>query len=484
MSTEPLLLAGAVLILAGALLSITSTRFGVPSLVLFLFLGMAAGSEGIGGIEFDDTALAQQYGVVALAFILFAGGLGTEWSRIRPVLAPGVALASVGVALSAGLLGGMATLVLDLSLTQGMLLGAIIASTDAAAVFSILRSRGVAVRPRLTSLLELESGSNDPAAVFLTVAVIGVIQSDGTGPIGVVGLFVLQMVVGAAAGWALARGAAWVINTVRLEYDGLYPVITIAFVLFTFEGVSTIGGSGFLAAYVAGVTLADTEFLHKRSLTLFHDAIAWLMQISMFVLLGLLVFPSNLGPVALPGLAVAAMLMFVARPLATVVTLLPFRVPRREVAFVSWVGLRGATPIILATFPVVEGIDGADTIFDVVFFVVLASVLVQGSTIPRAARLTGVAAAERRDHVLATEITLTGEAGHDLHDVEVPEGSRAAGVSLVALHLPPGALIVLLHRGDDTLVPEGRTILRAGDRLTVFADAERLAAVRRLVGPR
>jgi potassium/hydrogen antiporter len=480
---EPMIIVAAALLLTGALLSKTSSRFGVPSLLLFLFLGMVAGSEGLLGIEFDDFELASQVGVIALAFILFSGGLSTDWSRIRPVIAPGAALATVGVALSAGLLGALAALILGLELVEGMLLGAIIASTDAAAVFSIMRSRGLGVEGRLKPLLELESGSNDPAAVFLTVGIIGLIQADGPGVLGLSGVFVLQMGLGIVVGWVAARLGVWVINTVRLDYDGLYPVMTVAFVLLVFEGTAWIGGSGFLAAYVAGLTFANSDLLHKRSLTHFHDAIAWLMQIAMFVILGLLVFPSDLGPVAIQALAVALFLMFVARPLAVVITALPFRMPMRHIGFVSWVGLRGATPVILATLPVVEGIEGADTIFNVVFFVVLTSVLIQGSTIPLAARMLGVDAPDDPKGYWI-EAALAGDSGHDLHELVVPRDSPADGVAVVGLHLPADSLIVLIQRGGEVVVPQGRTELFVGDRLLVMADEGTLPEVRSIIGLR
>lgn len=480
MSTEPLLLVGALLLLGGVFLSKTSSRFGVPSLLLFLGLGMLTGSEGIVGVEFDDFELAQRFGVVALAFILFAGGTTTSWPSVRPVLFQGVALASVGVVLSALVLGISSMFVLGLGLDEAMLLGAIVASTDAAAVFSILRSKGIGIQGGLKPLLELESGSNDPAAVFLTVGMVGLIEADGTGLAGLAGGFVFQMVFGALAGLVLARLAVRVINHVTLDYDGLYPVLMLAFVLLTFEGTALLGGSGFLAVYVAGLSLADSEFLHKRSLFRFHDALAWLMQIAMFVLLGLLVFPSRLPDVALPALAVAFVLMFVARPLAVFVTLLPFRMPWRHTAFVSWVGLRGAAPIILATFPVVAGVEGAEVIFNVVFFVVLTSVLCQGTTIAAAARIFDVDAPEDEEGSYALEAVLSGDAGPDLHEVVVDEGSLADGTTIVNLGLPPEVLVVLLQRGADWVVPQGGTVVRAGDHLLVMAEGDNLDAMRQV----
>jgi len=472
MAAEPVVLIAAVLLLGGVLLSKTSSRFGVPSLLLFLVLGMLAGSEGVLGIEFDDVELARSVGVVALAFILFSGGLSTRWREISPVLVPGIALATIGVLLSAVVLGWLASLILELDLLEGMLLGGIIASTDAAAVFSILRSRGVRLNGRLRAMLELESGSNDPAAVFLTVGFISLLQADGTTPLGLAASFVVQMSVGIVAGVLLAKGAVAVINRLRLEFDGLYPVATFAFVLAMFEVVTWVGGSGFLAAYVAGVTMANSEFLHKRSLLRFHDAIAWLMQIGMFVLLGLLVFPSELLPVAIPSLAVAALLMFIARPLASLITLAPFRRPAREIGFVSWVGLRGAAPIILATFPVVANIPNAEKIFNVVFFVVLTSVLVQGTTIPMIARYLDVESGDADELApVSFDTVIVGDTTHNLHEVRIIAGARADGARVVELALPGEMLIIMLRRGDTTILPQGGTTLRAGDELLVFAES-------------
>jgi len=480
LSANPLIFLAALLLLAGVLLSKTSSRLGVPSLLLFLGLGMLTGSEGLVGVDFEDFGLAQRYGIIALAFILFSGGAGTAWRDIRQVLVPGIALATAGVLLSAIVLGAIAAFILDLELLEGMLLGSVIASTDAAAVFSILRSRGVGILPRLRHLLELESGSNDPAAVFLTVGMIALIEATAAG-LTLVGLFVVQMGVGLVAGWLLARGAVKLINRIRLEYDGLYPVLTIAFVLVTYEGTAWLGGSGFLATYVAGLTIADAEFLHKRSLMRFHDAVAWFMQISMFVLMGLLVFPSDLVPVAGQALLVAAVLMLVARPLAVLLTLVPFRVPGREIAFVSWVGLRGATPIILATFPVVSGVPNAETIFSVVFFVVLLSVLVQGTTIPAAARWLGVAAPLAPADRYTFDAVIAGDEGYGLRQMTIAGDAPAVGRSIVSLGLPPGVLVVLLYRDGQVLVPQGGTILEAGDRVLLLAEGEPYDAVRDLL---
>lgn len=469
MSGEVLLIA-ALLVMAGAGLSKLSSRFGVPSLVLFLVLGMLAGSEGILGIEFDDVALAQQVGIVALAYILFSGGLDTSWREIRGVALPATGLATVGVLITSVVLGLLSAAVLGLDPLEGLLLGAVISATDAAAVFSILRSRGIVLNRRFASLLELESGSNDPAAVFLTVGVLALITGDADGPVDLVVLFVQQMSIGLLAGWGLARLALLVVNRLRLEYDGLYPVVTAAFVLVLFEATSLAGGSGFLAAYVAGLTMANSTFIHKGSIRRFHDAIGWLAQIVMFVVFGLLVFPSELPSVALRGVLIALLLAFVARPIAVALTLLPFRMPAREVAFTSWIGLRGATPIILATFPLVAGVAGAETIFNVVFFVVLISVLLQGTTVSAAARVFKVTEDEPAPTSRSHEVILSGDTAHSLHEVEVPEGSPAVGRALFELGLPDGVLIALLFRKNRAHVPQGGTVLATGDVVLLVAE--------------
>ncbi len=473
--------AAAVLVLVGVMASKLSARSGIPALLLFLAVGMLAGSDGPGGIAFDNFEVAQSVGIVALAFILFDGGLSTDWARTRPVLRDGVILATAGVAITAVVVGWAASVLLDLPIEVGLLLGAIVSSTDAAAVFSVLRSRNASLKGELGPLLELESGSNDPMAVFLTVGLLRLIEDPGTPVVSLVPLFVLQMTVGAAVGLVVAWAAVTFINRVRLEYDGLYPVVTLAVVLLTYGVTALLGGSGFLAVYVAGLRLGNADFVHKRRLVGFHDAIAWLAQISMFLVLGLLVFPSRLPEVALLGLLVAAVLVLVARPLAVFLTFARSRLTRNEKLLVSWVGLRGAVPIILATFPLVEGVPQADIIFDVVFFAVVVSVLVQGTTIPAVAKRLGVASplAPERAYPIEPVSTSAGDAG--MHEVSVTGDSPAADRQIVDLGLPRGALLVLVTRDDRTFVPQGATVLRPGDRALVLADPESLERTREII---
>jgi cell volume regulation protein A len=476
--------AAALLLLLGVLASKASSRLGVPALLLFLGIGMVAGSEGVGGIEFTDVELARSVGVVALAFILFAGGLDTEWSSVRPVFGQAALLATVGVLVTALVAGAVASWVLGVSLIAGLLLGAIISSTDAAAVFSVLRSRSVGLKGRLRPLLELESGSNDPMAVFLTLGFIRVLTDPGTSVVELIPIFVAQMSIGAAVGYAAARVSIAAINRLRLEYEGLYPVVMIVVVLLTYGLAAVAGGSGFLAVYVAGLVMGNSSFLHRRSLMRFADGLAWLMQITMFLVLGLLVFPSDLWQVAARALLVSAVLVFVARPIASFAVLAPTRFGWRQTLMVSWVGLRGAVPIILATFPLVEGVAQAEIIFNVVFFAVLTSVLVQGTTIPPVARWLRVDAplVERRSPLL--DHVESGDDTAGLHELSIAAGAPAAGRQLVDLRLPRGALVVLVHRDDDFMVPQGSTVLEAGDVVLVVADPGALGKARAIIeGP-
>lgn len=479
----PAMAAAALLLLLGVGASRATGRFGIPAVLVFLVLGMLAGSEGPGGIEFANYDAARSLGVVALSFILFSGGFDTTPGEARSVARHAVVLATAGVVLTALVVGVLAGPILDVSLTTGLLLGAIVSSTDAAAVFAVLRSRRLGLAGRVRSTLELESGSNDPVAVFLTSAFLA-LRTDGNMPVaGIIGMFLAQLVVGAVVGVVVGRVSGLVINRLRLEYEGLYPAVLIAVVLLSFGLAGVLGGSGFLAVYLAGIVLSGVDLIHKKSLRRFADGLAWLMQIAMFLALGLLVFPSDLAPVAPRAMLLAAIVLFVARPLATLVLLVPARFGWGESLFISWVGLRGAAPIVLATFPFAEGFAEAELLFNVVFFIVLTSVLVQGTTVPVVARWLRVAAPEPPRRVVPLE--LVGPAGgRDLHELRVQEGSVAAGRRVVDLGLPPGALIVLVTRDEEHLLPQGSTVLEAGDVLLLLADHAALRASRLLVeGP-
>lgn len=335
-SIEYVLVGGSLLLLISIIASKASSRLGVPALLLFLLIGMLAGSDGPGGIYFDDPRLAQSLGVVALTFILFAGGLDTDWESVRSVLWKGLSLSTLGALLTAVLVGWFATIALNFTWLEGLLLGAIVSSTDAAAVFATLRSKSVGLRGQLKPLLELESGSNDPMAVFLTVGFSRLLIDPTASVIDLVPMFIQQMALGAILGYVFGKGMILLVNRARLEYEGLYPVLTLALTLLTYGVTTSLGGNGFLAVYLAGLIMGNSDFIHKRSLMRFHDGIAWLMQIAMFLTLGLLVFPSRLPPVAGTGLLIAAFLMVVARPVSVLVTLLFARCSLREKLMVWW----------------------------------------------------------------------------------------------------------------------------------------------------
>lgn len=457
-----LLVAGLFLLLC-VLASKASTKLGVPALIVFLGIGMLAGSDGPGKVPFDDFGLASIVGNVALAFILFAGGLDSDWATLKHVTRPGLLLATVGVGVTAGLVGVFSHYVLGLPIMVALLLGAIVSSTDAAAIFGVLRTSGLRLRHRITPMLEFESGANDALAVFLTVALTELVVKPGASPWSLVPSLLIQMPLGAAFGYIVSLGAVWAINRLRLEYDGLYPVVTMAAACIAFGGAGAVGGNPFLSVYVAGLAMGSRTFVHRISLRQFHDAAGWLMQISMFVLLGLLSFPSQLPAVALPAMALALFLVFVARPVAVLLSLAPLKVARRAQAFIAWAGLRGAVPIVLATIPVVQGVPDGMVLFHVVFFVVLTSVLLQGTTLRPVAKALGVLAPKRREPV--GDMREVG--GKNLVETTIAEGSSVVDRQVVDLGLPPTALLVLLTRDGRSYVPRGSTVLAAGDKILI-----------------
>ncbi|MAS32432.1 MAG: potassium/proton antiporter [Anaerolineaceae bacterium] len=468
------------LLLLSIFASKLATRFGIPALLLFILIGIGVGSEGFGGVEFDNPQLTQSVGVVALVFILFSGGLDTRWQSVQSALKEGLLLSTVGVGLTAVAVAWLAHTVLGFSWEGGILLGATMASTDAAAVFSVLRGKNVNLKGKLQPVLELESGSNDPMAVFLTLGMIQLITLPNAQPSDLIVMFVVQMSIGAIMGVAVGFLMLSAINRLRLEYDGLYPVLTISFVLLCYGLTSTLGGNGFLAIYLTGLIVGRGNVIHKNSLLDFHDGLAWLMQIAMFILLGLQVFPSRLVDVAGVGLLVAIFLIFVARPLSVFIALTPLRVRFREMVFISWVGLRGAAPIILATFTQIAGISLPLPIFDLVFFVVLVSVLLQGTTIVPVARWLGLYESGEPDTSLIAGIRKGSRINDFLLEIRTTAASAANGMQIIDLQLPKGTLIVLINRQSEVIVPQGSTTIEAGDQILFLTPKDTHALIRRL----
>lgn len=471
--TDPLtigMLVSAVLLLVALLASKASYRLGVPALLVFLVIGMLAGSDGPGGIYFDDAALSQSLGVVALAFILFSGGLETDQRAVRPILWQGLSLSTFGVCITSALTGIFAHYLLGTSWVESLLLGAIVGSTDAAAVFAVLRSKNISMKARTQPLLEFESGSNDPMAVLLTTGLIQLIQEPSRPLVSLVPTLILQLMIGGALGLAAGRGALWVLNRMKLQSDGLYPVLTIAICLGIYAGTTVAYGNGFLAVYVAGIVIGNGEFVHKRSLLRFHNGVGWLMQIVMFLVLGLLVFPKQLLPIAPQGLLLAAFLTFVARPVAVFAGMAFAKASIRQRLLISWVGLRGSVPIILATFPMMAKLPVAELYFNLVFFIVLTSVLVQGTSIPTVTRWLGMEAPTPRRKQYPIDFVPAARTTNDLYDLDLPLSSPIAGKRILDLALPRSALVVLISRENDFVAPRGDTVIQGGDSLLVLAE--------------
>jgi cell volume regulation protein A len=483
LSTELILASVASLLLLSVLTSKVSDRFGIPALLLFLAVGMLAGSDGPGGIYFDDAALSQFIGIIALNLILFAGGLETDWKDIRPVLKEGIILSSFGVLMTALIVGLIAQLLLGFTLLQGLLLGAIVSSTDAAAVFSILRSKSLGLKGKLRPLLELESGSNDPMAVFLTVGLIQLLTQPAFQVSNLVASFALQIVVGIAMGFVFGKVMVLLANRLYLGFEGLYPVLTLSMVFLTYSLTSAAYGNGFLAVYLAGIVAGHQDFVHRRSLIRFHNGMAWLMQIAMFLTLGLLVFPSRLVPIIGTGLLVAAALIFLARPVGVFLSLAFSKIDLREKTFISWVGLRGAVPIILATFPLLSGLPEADSIFNIVFFVVLTSTLLQGASLPYIAKWLKVDAPIENKPIYPIEFTPVSGFKNELKELPIHSNSPFAGKTIVELGLPTEFLIILIARNQEFIMPSGGIELLAGDTLIVLADKETFAQVEASASP-
>lgn len=477
---DRIILVGSILLILGILSSKFSARIGLPVLVLFLVVGMLAGSEGVGGIAFDNYALAHGIGTVALALILFDGGLRTQIAAFRLAWKPSLALATLGVLITSLVTGVAAAHILGIPLLEGVLLGSIIGSTDAAAVFALLRTAGVRLKARLSATLEIESGSNDPMAIFLTVGLLEVLLGRMTLGPGLAALFLLQMGVGAAAGLVVGRAGVWLVNRINIESAGLYPLLTGAMGMLAFGAAASLGGSGFLAVYLAGIVLGNHRLVFKRGTLLFHDGLAWAGQIVMFVVLGLLSFPSQLAQVAGPALLVALVLVFVARPLAVYPILLPFGFNIRETTLVAWGGLKGAVPIILATFPLMLGLPSGPLLFNVVFFAVLVSAVTQGWSLPLMARRLGLQQHAEPEPPISLEITSLRDVDADIVEYTAGEGSRAAGRLIRELSLPDSVVVAMISRDGGLIPPRGSTRVEAGDHLFVVMRPELRTLVNRV----
>jgi cell volume regulation protein A len=465
-----LILVAGVLLAAGIAGALLADRARIPGLLLFLGLGMLAGSEGIGGIEFTDAELTRTLGTVALVLILFEGGLSAGWREIRPVLGTAASLATVGTLVTAVIAGFAAKYIFGLSTLEGLIVGSAIAATDSAAIFAVLRNS--TVEKRLARSLEGESGMNDPVALLLVIGFIEWIQEPGFGFAEMAGLLAMKLGIGVVIGLLLGKLAALALERIRLSSDGLYPVATAAAAALAYGVAEIAHGSGFLSVYLVALALGSARLPAKRTLVSFHEGLGWLAQISLFILLGLLIFPSNLGELAIEGLALSAVLIFLARPVAAFVSTVfsPFNL--RERLMLGWAGLRGATPIWLATFPVVAGVKEGNELFSIVFFVVVTSTLVQGASFEPLARRLGLTTDEPSLPQRLFESGRIREMGSDVISYKLPAGAAAAGHAVRELALPREALVNVIVREGRAIPPRGSTELRAGDELHILVRSE------------
>lgn len=473
-----LMIAG-LLAAACVVFSSASRRIGIPVMLLFLAFGMLAGSDGIGGIHFEDYKLGFRVGTIALVLILFDGGLNTRLSSMRSALRPAAVLATVGVVGTAALVA-LGARVVGFSWGEAALLGAVVSSTDAAAVFSVLRGSGIHLPPRLGATLELESGLNDPMAVILTIAMTQNLMGDRElGPWILLDVAV-QGAVGAAFGLAFGLGSRLLLRKIRLPVTGLYPVLTLAIALLAFAVPTLLAGSGFLSVYLAAVLLGEAAIPYRSGVLRVHDGFAWVSQVAMFLLLGVLVFPSQLLDVAGVGLGIALFLTVVARPAVTLLCLLPFGFRPREVVYIGWLGLRGAVPIVLATFPILAGAQGSHRVFNVVFFVVVVSALLQGGTARRLTRYLQIETSAPPSPPASVEITSTQLLEGEIITFYIEAASPVAGKAIEDLAFPAGAAAMLIVRGRELIAPKGPTVLEAADHVHVFfrpSDRSRVRAL-------
>lgn len=460
------LLGCSALLVFSVVASKTSFKIGVPTLIIFLAIGMLVGTDGL-GIEFDDYHFTHVLGTIALNFILFSGGLDTKISSVKPVAGKGLSLATLGVFFTALLVGLFTYWITDFTFLESLLLGSIVSSTDAAAVFSIFRTQKAGLKRKLKDVIELESASNDPMAYFLTITIISIMQQGDTNYWLLFPNFVMQMFLGAVMGVLLGYLFVKLINKISLDISGLYPVLCIGINLFVYSFTTYLGGNGFLAIYLCALVLGNSVLAHKKTLVMFYDGFAWLMQVVMFLALGLLVNPSEMIPYIGIGLAVSFFLMLVARPVASIIALLPFKMPFKDQVFVSWCGLRGAVPIVFATFALLADIPVANEIFVIVFFVVLTSMLIQGTTFVKFGRKLGLTKKEEEGNKFS--FNEDGDFASELKEVLL-DNPDCDGKAIMDLKLPDGALVVYVKRGKQYITPTGSTVVQVGDKILIMAN--------------
>ena len=483
-TAENILLIGSILLFVSIVVGKTGYRFGVPALLLFLLVGMLFGSDGL-GLQFHNAKIAQFIGMVALSVILFSGGMDTKFKEIRPILSPGIVLSTVGVFLTAlftGLfiwyLSGMSWTNIHFPLITSLLLASTMSSTDSASVFAILRSQKMNLKHNLRPMLELESGSNDPMAYMLTIVLIQFIQSDGMGTGNIIGSFIIQFLVGAAAGYILGKLAILILNKINIDNQSLYPILLLSFVFFTFAITDLLRGNGYLAVYIAGMMVGNHKITFRKEIATFMDGLTWLFQIIMFLMLGLLVNPHEMIEVAVVALLIGVFMIVIGRPLSVFLCLLPFRkITLKSRLFVSWVGLRGAVPIIFATYPVVANVEGSNMIFNIVFFITIVSLIVQGTSVSFVARLLHLSTPlEKTGNDFGVE--LPEEIDTDLSDMTITMEMLNEADTLKDMNLPKGTLVMIVKRGDEFLIHNGTLKLHVGDKLLLISEKNKQETVK------
>ena len=466
------LLAAAAVIIICVLINRISNKIGVPVLIAFIGLGMLFGSDGILKIPFENYDFAEQICTIALIFIMFYGGFGTRWSEAKPVAAKSIVMSTVGVAATAGLTGLFCHFILKFPLWESMLTGSVISSTDAASVFSILRSKKLGLKENTASLLEMESGSNDPMAYMLTIVLIQFITSAGMGADDILISFLIQFAVGGTSGFLLGKLAVAIINKIDLKNQSLYPILLLSFIFFTFTMTDLCKGNGYLAVYIAGMMVGNARIVNRKEIATFMSGMTWLFQIIMFLSLGLLVNPHEMLSIAIPATLIGIFMIVLARPLSVLLCLLPFKKMNiNSRLFISWVGLRGAVPIIFATYPVVADVPGSTQIFNIVFFITILSLVVQGTTISWMAKLLHLdTPLEKTGNDFGVEIP--EEINTDLRDIVLTEEMLAKGNRLMDMNLPKGMLVMLIKRGNEFMIPNGSLQLHAGDKLLIISESK------------
>ena len=476
-TAENILLIGSVLIFSSIIISKTGYRFGIPTLLLFLLVGMIFGSDGL-GLQFNSAEDAQFIGMIALSIILFSGGMDTKFQDIKPVLKPGIVLSTVGVLLTTVLTGvfiyflsGLTHTNIELTMMASLLLAATMSSTDSASVFSLLRSQRMNLKENLRPMLELESGSNDPMAYMLTIVLIQIISSGSELSLAVVGRDLLvQFLIGGIVGYAFGRFAVWLVNRINLSNSSLYPILLLSIVFATFTITDLLKGNGYLAVYIAGVIVGNVRLVYRKEINTFMNGLTWLFQIIMFLSLGLLVNPHEMLDIAAVALLIGLFMIVIARPVSVFACLLPFRnISNKARLFVSWVGLRGAVPIIFATYPVIAGIEGSQQLFNIVFFITLLSLVVQGMSISSFARWLQLDLPEEKE---GNEfgVELPDEIDTKLEDMTLTTEMLAGGNRLKDMNIPKGSLVMLVKRGNEFIIPNGQVELHAGDKLLFISE--------------